>query len=172
MTPSACYSGSISRDFASLAEGYGYRQRLEPQVLGSFTQEAPCRCHFSDSMVGTSLDCRASDASHGVHIYALAFRKSTLSLEGRASEHIFPTDWMGFARFASVIMTGAPLVLICLFSQCNTKSSYIHTCVIMLTCLGPSVLPMIVKTPHIVISQPPHSPSRSSALSSSVPLIY
>ena len=61
LTPSACYSGSISRDFASLAEGYGYRQRLEPQVLGSYMHAgSPLQMPLPDSMVGTPLDCRAS----------------------------------------------------------------------------------------------------------------
>ena len=113
-----------------------------------------------DTMVGTLLDCRASHSTRlialpdRVHIYALALRKSTLPLEGRACENPFPTNWVGFTRFTSVIMTGALLVLICLFSQCNTKSSYNHTytlSVIVLTCLGPPVLPRSSR-PRILFS--------------------
>ena len=51
----------VNQPSCCISEGYGYRPRLEPQVLGSYPHAgSPLQMPLPDSMVGTPLDCRAS----------------------------------------------------------------------------------------------------------------
>ena len=98
LTPCACYSVSISRNVASLAEDYGCRQRLEPHGVGSHAQEAPCRCDVPTAW--EELPLTVKQVIQRVSIWSTMEFISTpllsgsrrFPLEGRASEETLPTN--------------------------------------------------------------------------------